>query len=126
VATRKKASAGKRAAQRKKTAPRKKTARAMPRAGTPAARAGEHDYLVRRRVEDLAQAYLSLASELWITKDRIAVLEHVLERHGIPAATAVDAVQPEGELKARLDRMRKQWAERIAGALFPRGLPKGK
>jgi hypothetical protein len=86
--------------------------------------ANELRYLQARRIEDLAQGFVSLTSELWIVKDRLAVLEQVLDRHGIPAPSAVDAYTPEGEFKARLDAERRAWAQRMIAALFPRGLPK--
>jgi hypothetical protein len=81
-------------------------------------------YLQARRIEDLAQAFVSLTSELWIVKDRLAVLEQVLDRHGIPAPSAVDAFTPDGEFKSSLDAERRAWAQRMIAALFPRGLPK--
>ena len=86
--------------------------------------ANELRYLQARRIEDLAQGFVSLTSELWIVKDRLAVLEQVLDRHGIPAPSAVDAHAPEGEFKAKLDAERRAWAQRMVAALFPRGLPK--
>jgi len=101
----------------------------MARSKNAAAAAAENEakelrYLQSRRIEDLAQAFVSLASELWIVKDRMAVLEQVLDRHGIPAPTAVDAHVPQGEFKEALDAERRAWAQRMIAALFPRGLPK--
>jgi hypothetical protein len=96
---------------------------AAPLAGSPAAQAQEIEFLVRRRIEDLAQGFVSLASELWIVKDRIATLEQVLEEHGIPASRA-NNYEPAGEFKARLDAARREFARRTVAALFPRGLPK--
>ncbi len=84
----------------------------------------EWRYLQSRRLEDIAQAFVSLTSELWIVKDRMAVLEQVLDRHGIPAPRAVEAFTPEGEFKVTLDAERSAWAKRMIAALFPRGLPK--
>lgn len=84
----------------------------------------ERLYLLRRRIEDIAQAYVSLASELWIAKDRVFMLEAVLEKHGLPVAAAVDTAAPDGELRKKLDAERRQFAQRAVGALFPTGLPK--
>ncbi len=84
----------------------------------------EWRYLQSRRLEDIAQAFVSLTSELWIVKDRMAVLEQVLDRHGIPAPKAVEAFMPEGEFKTTLDAERSAWARRMIAALFPKGLPK--
>lgn len=82
-----------------------------------------HDLLCRR-IEDVATAFVSMAGELWIVKDRLAVLERVLEKHGIPAPSSVDRYEPDPEFKARLDAERRAWVRRIVGALFPHGLPK--
>jgi hypothetical protein len=106
---------------------RRPPAAAAPVAGSAAVAeraANELRYLQSRRIEDLAQAFVSLTSELWIVKDRMAVLEQVLDRHGIPAPRAIDAFAPEGEFKAQLDAERRAWAQRMIAALFPRGLPK--
>lgn len=86
----------------------------------------QHDdpHLLQRRVEDLAQGFVAVTSELWIVKDRLAVLEQVLARHGIDAQREIDAFEPAGEFKTALDTERRAWAQRMIGALFPRGLPK--
>lgn len=86
--------------------------------------AQEQRTLQARRIEDLAQGFVSLTSELWIVKDRMAVLEQVLDRHGIPAPSAVESFAPAGEFKSKLDAERRAWAQRMIAALFPRGLPK--
>jgi hypothetical protein len=80
-------------------------------------------FLLQRRVEDLAQGYVSMAAELWIVKDRMAVLEHLLEKHGLTTA-AIDSLEPSGEFKQQLDAARREFAQRAVAALFPRGLPK--
>jgi len=84
----------------------------------------EIHYLLGRRIEDVATAFVSMAGELWIVKDRLAVLERVLEKHGIPAPSSVDRYEPEPEFRASLDAERRAWVRRIVGALFPHGLPK--
>ena len=94
-----------------------------PLSGSAEANKAETDFLLHRRIDDLAAAYVSVLSELWILKDRQAVLEQVLARHGIPAAEAVDKFEPEGEFKAQLDAERQAWVRRMVGALFRKGLP---
>jgi hypothetical protein len=81
------------------------------------------EYLRQRRVDDLAGAYVSLLGELWIVKDRQAVLEEVLNRNGIAATDAVERFEPGGEFKKRLDVERQEWIRRMIGALFRKGLP---
>jgi hypothetical protein len=101
-------------ATRRKPAKRRKAA-------TPSEPAG--DGLLRRRIDDLAAAYVSVLGELWILKDRQAVLEQVLARHGIPAPEAVERFEPDGKFKAELDAERQAWVRRMVGALFRKGLP---
>ncbi len=97
---------------------------AAPSNGAIAPDPAEAHYLLARRTEDVATAFVSMAGELWIVKDRLAVLERVLEKHGIPAPELVDRYEPEPEFKARLDGERRTWVRRIISALFPTGLPK--
>lgn len=81
-------------------------------------------FLVHQRLDDLSQGFVSMAAEMWIVKDRIAVLEQVLAKHGIPAPAAVETFEPSDAFKAQLDSERRAWIQRMIGALFPRGLPK--
>lgn len=108
------------AASRKK----KKTVKPrLPLAGSAADRKIEADFLLHRRIDDLAAAYVSVLGELWILKDRQAVLEEVLRRHDIPAADEIDAFEPAGAFKAQLDSERQAWVRRMVGAMFRKGLP---
>ena len=84
----------------------------------------ERQYLLGRRIEDVAAAFVSMTQEVWVVKDRLAVLEHVLEKHGIPAPQLVDTLAPEPTLQTQLAAARRAWVERMIGALFPHGLPK--
>jgi hypothetical protein len=118
VATRRKPAKRRRKVKLRKTAtPRK------PLTGSAAADKSPADYLLRRRIDDLAAAYVSVLGELWILKDRQAVLEQVLARHGIPAPEAVEQFEPDGKFKAELDAERQAWVRRMVGALFRKGLP---
>ncbi len=117
-------------ATRRKQSTRRKTAKlrkaATPRTpltGSAAANKAEGDFLLHRRIDDLAAAYVSVLDELWIIKDRQAILEQVLARHGIPAPEAVEQFEPDGKFKAELDAERQAWVRRMVGALFRKGLP---
>jgi hypothetical protein len=118
VATRRKP-----AERRTKVKLRKTATPRRPLAGSAAANKSETDFLLHRRIDDLAAAYVSLLAEIWIVKDRQAILEQVLARHGIPAPEAVEQFEPEGKFKAELDAERKAWVRRMVGALFRKGLP---
>lgn len=107
------------AARKKRSA----AAKARPRRAKLAPPDSERDFLLYRRLDDLAAAYVSVLAELWILKDRQAVLEQVLAQHGIPAPAAVDAFEPSGDFKTQLDTERRAWVRRMVGALFRKGLP---
>lgn len=68
------------------------------------------DYLVRMNME--------LLSELWIARDRIAVLEQVLADKGLIEANAVDAFVPDNAMAERLDVLRREVVENVIGAPF--------
>ena len=65
--------------------------------------------------DELFAIVLNLVQELWIVKDRQIVLEHVLAEHGIDAAAAVDALQPDAALTARLSEERQQLLAKCLG-----------
>jgi hypothetical protein len=98
-------------------------AKQAPFAGSHEAQLRDLEFLIQRRIEDVAQGFVSVASELWIVKDRMAVLEELLAAKGVSAAD-IDRFEPTGEFKAKLDTARREYARRTVAALFPRGLPK--
>ena len=64
-------------------------------------------------------AFLSMARELWILKDRQRVLEALLARHGILAPDAVGGWQPDAALQAELDRDCRAFIDRLLADLNP-------
>ena len=77
-----------------------------------------HVYLGTERADDLARISLALLSELWVLRDRVTVLEHVLEQKGSIARQELDKLMPEGELAEELARERREMVERVLGAPF--------
>lgn len=71
------------------------------------------------QLDHLGQALLLLARELWITRDRLAVLEEVLAEQGVDVRDAIRDRQPSGALAARLEAERTAFAERLIAALAP-------
>jgi hypothetical protein len=67
----------------------------------------------------LGQALLTLTQELWVARDRIAVLEAALADAGVLPADAVDTYQPGAELNERLAADRKQLINNVLGTLAP-------
>jgi hypothetical protein len=58
-------------------------------------------------------AFLSMARELWILKDRQRVLESLLAKHGILAAESVSTWQPDAATQAELDRECATFIDRL-------------
>lgn len=71
------------------------------------------------QLDHLGKAVLLLARELWVTRDRLAVLEAVLESRGIPVADAIRDFQPDGALAQRLAGEREAFARAIVETLAP-------
>lgn len=81
----------------------------------------ERSILKPEQIDDVAQAVLAVARELWVTIDRQLVLEAVLARHGIDIAAEVDAFEPDPALQTRLDARRASLLDAITTALNGRG-----
>ncbi|MFC0203598.1 hypothetical protein [Novosphingobium soli] len=76
----------------------------------------ERQILPSSRIDDVAEAVLALARELWVVCDRQIVTEALLARHGITAAE-IDAHQPDAETEARLETRRRQIVDNLLVAL---------
>ena len=69
------------------------------------------------QIDNVADAVLALARELWVVADRQLVLEAILTQHGIDAATAIDAFEPDAALQAKLDARRDRMIAAVSQAL---------
>lgn len=72
-------------------------------------------YLSEADVDQLARQNTQLMTELWIVKDRLAMLEALLVEQGIMAEDALDAAPPAAALAEQLDRERERFVQRIVG-----------
>lgn len=75
-------------------------------------------YLDSTELDHLARMNMELLSELWIARDRIAVLEQVLADKGVIESGAVDTYVPDESMTARLDALRRITVENVIGAPF--------
>lgn len=57
-----------------------------------------------------------LMSELWILKDRVCILEKLLEDKTILSHNAIDNYAPQKEFSNYLEKERDKYVRRIAGA----------
>ena len=71
------------------------------------------------QIDDVANALLVLARELWVLKDRQRVLEALLAENGIVAPGAVRDHQPGPALAAELEIERIRYTNALMAALCP-------
>ena len=76
----------------------------------------ERSYLGSNDLDALARFNTELLSELWILRDRVRVLEHLLTQADVIAADAVDRFEPPEDLSAALLKERDELVARVAGA----------
>lgn len=73
-------------------------------------------FLGEGQIDKLGTAVLVLARELWVVKDRLAVMEKVLDKHGIPASE-FSAFQPDEAFEGELKAQRQQLIDAVVNAL---------
>lgn len=78
--------------------------------------AEETVYLDGKINEDMARMVTELTSELWILRDRVMVLEHLLHRAGVLTPGEVDDFVPDQELTSALQQEREGLVGRVIGA----------
>lgn len=65
----------------------------------------------------LGQALLTLTKELWVLRDRVTVLEAVLEKKGIDVSNEIDSFQPDKAMQEKLDEQAKALMAAVFEAL---------
>lgn len=73
-------------------------------------------YLSQDNIDDLGRMVTALLTELWIARDRVAVLERLLEEKGVLAQGEVDNYLPTPEFEATLEKLRDRMATNVIGA----------
>lgn len=63
---------------------------------------------------------MRLARELYVTKDRLAIIEKQLERAGVIAPDAVDRFEPDAAMQSSMDEHRDEFIARILEPLTQR------
>lgn len=69
------------------------------------------------QIDRVAEALLAVTRELWVTRDRLMMLESVLSRHGIDAAAEIDAIEVDPALREMLDAARDRLIRAVEEAL---------
>jgi hypothetical protein len=75
------------------------------------------NYLQPEDIETLARQNVQLMTELWITKDRLFMLEDMLEKKGIIDRRVFDTAEPDESLSKELEAQRVAYIKRIMGVL---------
>jgi hypothetical protein len=73
-------------------------------------------YLIQGNVDDLGRMVGALLSELWIMRDRMAVLEHLLDQQGIVTSAMVDQFDWPAEKAASIEALRDTVVSSVLGA----------
>lgn len=76
----------------------------------------ETTYLDGKLNEDLARMVTELTSEVWVLRDRLMVLEHLLQRAGVVTEGQLDDFVPDQELTTALQKEREALVGRVIGA----------
>lgn len=72
-------------------------------------------YLRPEDIDQLARQHVELMAEVWILRDRMKLLEKVLETAGLLQADQLDTMVPDAALKEALRRERDAFVARIVG-----------
>jgi hypothetical protein len=73
-------------------------------------------YLGPDNVDDLGRMVTALLTELWITRDRLAVLERLVEEKGVVLPGEIDDYIPDAAFEAELETLRDRMAGNVIGA----------
>ena len=72
-------------------------------------------------LDSLARMNAELMSELWILRDRVTILEAMLEEKGVVDRKTLDDFVPEGALAKELMRERDALVRRVVGGAWLQG-----
>lgn len=77
----------------------------------------QQKYLQPEDIETLARQNVQLMTELWITKDRLFVLEDMLEKKGLIDRRSFETTEPDETLSKELEAQRVAYIKRIMGVV---------
>jgi hypothetical protein len=72
-------------------------------------------------MDNVMRMNAELLSELWILRDRVTILEHMLQDKGVVDRKALDDYVPSGALAAELNRERDAMVEKVVGGAWMQG-----
>jgi hypothetical protein len=77
-----------------------------------------HAYTGTEALDHLARINVELLSELWIMRDRMAVMEKLLVEKGVLTESEIDDFNPDAAFAARLERLRDLVVGNVIGAPY--------
>ena len=83
--------------------------------------APKQPYTGDEMMDNVIRMNTELMSELWILRDRVTILEHMLQEKGVVNRKALDDFVPTGELAKELIRERDGMVEKIVGGAWMQG-----
>jgi len=72
-------------------------------------------------MDNVIRMNTELMSELWILRDRVTLLEHVLQQQGVINRKTLDDMLPDGDLAKELNRERDALVEKVVGGAWMQG-----
>lgn len=67
-------------------------------------------------VDDLGRMLLALTQEVWVMRDRMAILEKLLEEKAGIGAREIEGYTPSAETKAEVESLRDRFIAKVMGA----------
>ena len=86
----------------------------------PGATRGDPVYFENEVIDHLLGIVVELGAQLWVTRDRLAMLEEQLERSGAISVAALDSGRPSEALQERLKVEREAMIRQVYGRLYSR------
>jgi hypothetical protein len=72
-------------------------------------------------IDNLVRMNAELLSELWILRDRVTILEHMLQEKGVVDRAALNDYVPAGPLAEELQRQRDELVRKVIGGAWLQG-----
>jgi hypothetical protein len=72
-------------------------------------------------IDNLVRMNTELLSELWILRDRVTILEHMLQEKGVVDRAALDDFVPDGALATELQQQRDELVRKVVGGAWLQG-----
>lgn len=69
--------------------------------------------LTSEQQDRLGLSLIALAKEFWVLRDRVAVLEKVLDRQGISATEEIETYEPDRDFEAELAAARDRFISSV-------------